>query len=339
LSRGDSPVLWESRLIDRDGGVHNITWAAGPALDGVIEMHGCDVTRERSVRTRLIDDDDWLRESLYVAKAGAWRYHVQTDQLVCDPTFLELFQITDRPPQHWVDLALLMHVSDRARFIRARDDLVSTGRLHADFEVRYGGGPPRFVAMRLRLSNDEPNDPTAIGAAWDVTATKELEAELLDLAMRDQLTGLANRRSLEHAVEVEWARTRRHHSDLAFVMIDIDNFKQINDEHGHPTGDRALRKLAEIVRDYARRTTDVSARYGGDEVILLLPDSNEEGAARVAATIVNACRLAQDPSFTISAGSAAVRPEDNSPWAVVRRADNACLRAKQLGKDRAAVLD
>jgi diguanylate cyclase (GGDEF)-like protein len=338
LTLGEVPVLWESRIVDRDGGVHNITWAGGPAVDGEIEIHGCDVTRERLVRSRLVHDDDWLRESLFVAKAGAWRYDVAADRLHCDPTFLELFQITDSPPEHWVDLARLMHVSDRARFIRARDDLVTTGRLHADFELRYYGGSPRYVAMRMRISNDNPSQPVAIGAVWDVTATKELEAELYDLAMRDQLSGLANRRSFERAVEVEWARARRHHTTLGFVMIDVDDFKRVNDESGHPAGDRALRKLAEIVQASARRPTDVGARYGGDEFVVLLPDTDADGAARVATTIVLDCRESDDPAFTVSAGSSASTPADQSPWSVVRRADDACLKAKHLGKNRSALL-
>jgi diguanylate cyclase len=121
-------------------------------------------------------------------------------------------------------------------------------------------------------------------------------------------------------------------------MIDVDNFKAVNDALGHPTGDRALRRLADIIRASARRPTDIGARYGGEEFVVLLPDTDADGAARVATTIVLGCRESFDPAFTVSAGSAVSLPADESPWAVVRRADDACLKAKQLGKNRSALL-
>ena len=102
------------------------------------------------------------------------------------------------------------------------------------------------------------------------------------LATQDQLTGLANRRSLVTRLEQEWARAQRTGQPLAVVMIDVDDFKRYNDHYGHQAGDDCLRAVARVVDTGVQRATDMSARYGGEEFLLILPDTGTMAAQGVA---------------------------------------------------------
>jgi diguanylate cyclase (GGDEF)-like protein len=167
----------------------------------------------------------------------------------------------------------------------------------------------------------------------------DANARLSELSVRDPLTQLFNRRHLVARLEDELARVRRGHP-LAVVMIDLDGFKRVNDERGHPRGDEVLREIAAAL-DVATREVDVVGRYGGDEFIVLLPDAGHEEAAIVSERLVEAVRRvghASDPErpVTASIGVALARPGDASR-ALIARADELAYRAKQGGGDRAAV--
>jgi len=112
-------------------------------------------------------------------------------------------------------------------------------------------------------------------------ALRQSEQRLEQLATTDELTGLHNRRSLLHRLKFEVARARRFRAPLAAVMIDLDHFRRINDEHGHATGDRVLAAVGKLVRENVRMI-DVAGRYGGEELCLLLPNTPLDGARKMA---------------------------------------------------------
>jgi diguanylate cyclase (GGDEF)-like protein/PAS domain S-box-containing protein len=120
----------------------------------------------------------------------------------------------------------------------------------------------------------------AIESIQDLTERKALEAKLLELATIDGLTGVYNRRFLERKLEEEAAKAKRYHDYLALILLDIDRFKEINDQHGHQVGDQVLKKTAEVILA-CMRTTDIVARYGGDEFVVLLPRTDPEQLALV----------------------------------------------------------
>src|SRR5690606_14860962 len=107
-------------------------------------------------------------------------------------------------------------------------------------------------------------------------------AELTALALTDALTGVANRRRFDEALESEWSRGRRHGSPLALLMIDIDNFKMLNDTFGHSAGDRCLREIGRTLTGCVMRKTDIVARYGGEEFAVILPNTGRDDAIHVA---------------------------------------------------------
>lgn len=170
---------------------------------------------------------------------------------------------------------------------------------------------------------------------------RQLEKELTQvgqLVKEDQLTHVLNRRGLEEAFSVEEARAARASIPLAVALLDVDNFKQLNDQHGHIAGDNALKHLAGILRD-AVRPSDVVARYGGEEFVLLLPATGIDEAvnvmARVQRTLTRKFFLHQNDRvlITFSAGVALWAPGETRD-AVIARADSAMYRAKQSGKNR-----
>jgi diguanylate cyclase (GGDEF)-like protein len=164
------------------------------------------------------------------------------------------------------------------------------------------------------------------------------------LARQDGLTGLANRRRLDEIIEQEWMRARREQQSLGLLMIDVDHFKLYNDRYGHQAGDTCLRTIAFLLRDIARRPADLAARYGGEEFMLLLPNTDLQGAGAIAEAFSAALRWKHIPHdrapfrrVTVSIGVAAIIPPADSDdfEALVKAADQALYRAKNAGRDKA----
>ena len=170
---------------------------------------------------------------------------------------------------------------------------------------------------------------------------RELEGELdkvSGLVQEDQLTGVLNRRGLEDAFEREVARAERAGTPLCVGMLDIDNFKLLNDTHGHQAGDDALQHLVRVIKR-TMRPTDVLARYGGEEFMLLLPETQQDEAVEVMVRLQRNLTKAfflhanERVLITFSAG-VALRQEAESQSAIVERADKALYQAKRSGKNR-----
>ena len=185
-----------------------------------------------------------------------------------------------------------------------------------------------------------------MGQANLLSKEKELKAtnqELERQSTLDPLTGIPNRRFFSQALETEWKRAQRKNEPISMLMIDVDFFKGINDVHGHPYGDECLVRIAKALRQELQRGVDIIARYGGEEFIVLLPDTDREGAGTVAEgmqralsnlNIVNwASPFGQQ--LTVSIGIAACYPSASlSCGDLIARADRALYRAKRAGRNR-----
>lgn len=168
-------------------------------------------------------------------------------------------------------------------------------------------------------------------------------AELESLARTDVLTGLANRREFMARLVQESQRQLRAGRPLSVVMLDVDHFKQINDTYGHAAGDQVLSSLGALLRGSVRQDVDLAARLGGEEFALLLPETDLEGAQRVARKVVEALRglpivhAGCVLPTTISAGVAQVH--DGEGDRALRLADDSLYRAKRQGRDRVVVAE
>lgn len=177
----------------------------------------------------------------------------------------------------------------------------------------------------------------AFGIAW--MSVQRYEARLLELAERDPLTGLFNRRALEERARREVLLAQRTGRPLSLVLFDVDDFKAINDTHGHKAGDRVLQALARAIGQGVRGH-DIVARYGGEEFLVLLPDTDGDRAVELAERLRQALRglglaeSGQPVPVAASFGVASLgEPEEDWDGLVVA-ADRALYRAKQAGKNR-----
>ncbi len=226
-------------------------------------------------------------------------------------------------------------LEDYAQKIRQTDDLGQLNVMLTDLIA-----DTRAAQLDTARTRDE-----LLAARRQVEAAevkvKELERELeqvSELVQEDQLTGVLNRRGLEDAYQREAARAERTGAPLCVGLLDVDNFKQLNDTHGHQTGDQALQHLVRVTRR-TMRPSDVLARYGGEEFMLLLPDTRQDEAVevliRLQRNLTKAFFLHNNERvlITFSAG-VALRQGDEPQPAIIDRADKALYQAKHSGKNR-----
>jgi len=167
------------------------------------------------------------------------------------------------------------------------------------------------------------------------------------LSQTDQLTGLNNRRSFDERLYSEWKRTARDGLNISLLLIDIDHFKKINDTYGHLHGDVVLQKVANTIAGSLRRSSDFSARWGGEEFIVMLPNTNTDGAVIVAEFIrknIEGLTVVfpdeQSTTVTVSIGVCASEPTvDCSVDDLLQGADSALYAAKEGGRNRVLVHD
>ncbi len=208
-------------------------------------------------------------------------------------------------------------------------------------KMRTRKGKEIWALMSARVI-EFGGESALITGITDITAQKELEEQLRDAATHDFLTQTYNRRGFLELGEVEVQRSRRSGTALSVCMFDVDHFKTLNDTHGHAQGDAALRAIAAAAKR-TLRVPDVLARFGGEEFILLYPDTTLAGAAIVTERVREAIakeRLVTPTgdvlSLTVSAGVAELRPGESLDG-LIRRSDDALYEAKEGGRDRAVL--
>jgi diguanylate cyclase (GGDEF)-like protein len=171
---------------------------------------------------------------------------------------------------------------------------------------------------------------------------RRANAELELVANTDRLTGIANRHLFDRLLEQEWNRHGRERQPLSLLLLDVDHFKQYNDTHGHLAGDSCLMEVARAIESGLQRSSDLPARFGGEEFVVLLPNTDSRGglavAERIQKTLRERCRQRSQeaaPEFvTASIGIASLQPRQGQrPERLLALADAALYRAKAAGRD------
>lgn len=243
-------------------------------------------------------------------------------------------------------------------------DLTKSERTH-DLEVMAGGkmvetqvqvraadGTIASLRSYKFLCRDSAGNVLLAGVAVDVSEDVAHKAELeryhheleeandrlRKLAVTDELTGLRNRRAFEERLVMEFSMARRRKRDLSVLLIDVDDFKKVNDQRGHAAGDEVLRRLGMILRTTVR-LPDLPARYGGEEFVVLLPESGKESALGLARRVITRVATEEwdNAPLTISIGMAAINDSLLNGYQLVEMADEALYAAKRAGKNRVMV--
>lgn len=233
---------------------------------------------------------------------------------------------------------VVARVQSPAAFLERVRELYDNPQLndHCEIELKDGRTLERHSTV-LRGEHEQ-----YLGRVWffrDITAQKNHEAALIQLARHDPLTGTANRRYFFERAEQEFIRSRRYQAPLSMALIDVDHFKHINDQFGHATGDEVLKLLSEKIAALLRES-DLLARIGGEEFAILMPSTGLAGAALMAERL--RVTIAEEASpvagqmlhLRFSAGVTQLKAQDQSIENCLRRADEAMYKAKQAGRDR-----
>lgn len=204
-----------------------------------------------------------------------------------------------------------------------------------------------YESYTYPILDEDGNVSHIIEYTRDITDRKKAEDDrrrliekLEYLSRTDALTGLMNRRALTDSLVYELDRSRRFGSDLSLILCDIDDFKEINDTYGHDAGDRALQTLCATVMSILRKT-DIAGRYGGDEFMLILPETSVKGAEILAGKLLEALKETDldflgevNRTLSISIGIAGLETKDDTLDTLVKRADGAMYMSKQSGKSK-----
>ena len=231
------------------------------------------------------------------------------------------------------------------------------GQVNAEMVYRFRHKAGHYIWVEAHYSY-VGEDGGFIVVLRDISTRKQTEsrleaanAELMRLAATDGLTGLANRRRFDEAIGQEWARAARDELPLSLVLLDVDQFKLFNDRYGHQEGDACLRAVSQAISACVERPADIVARYGGEELVVLLPGTDEAGAAALAETmrlaiasleITHESNVAHGLVVTASLGLATIVPSTRAdemhrratdPAHLIAAADRALYEAKRRGRN------
>lgn len=315
------------------------------------------MTDEYEVERPLETDGAVYKTLLESTKAIPWRIDWSSKRFTYIGPQIE--SLLGWSPSSWVsvdDWAQRIHPEERAAVV---DFCVSQSLAGVDHEADYRAltADGNYVWIRdvVHVVRRDGEVEALIGFMFDISDRKKteeklmrLQKELEELSFKDGLTGIANRRMFDSVMELEWEHARRNRQPLSLIILDIDYFKQYNDHYGHIKGDDCLRRVAQTLGSAAIRARDFFGRFGGEEFVLVLPETDAPAARKVAQRcrdLIAGQRIAHAKSalggiVTISLGVGTVIPvRADEPLQFIESVDRLLYRAKQDGRDRARFSD
>jgi len=313
-----------------------------------------DITAAKRLRHELTESRNQLNYVLSEITDGIAMYDSQGTLAYCNEQFSSIFPLTGAVRRRGQNIRDILQavvetreqkgIPESAEASAAWINAVAKGLQEASGrEIELIDG--RWLHIKTR--------PTADGSSLvvvsDITSVKQAEMALRSmterlklLATTDGLTGLVNRRAFDEALETEASRSTRSGAPLSLLMIDVDRFKSYNDLYGHQAGDEVLKVVAQCLRTTLKRPADLAARYGGEEFVVILPDTNEDGAFFIADAFRESLKKLAIPHqggdkkvVTASVGIAVTwRQDPIAPAELLHRADEALYTAKHAGRDR-----
>ncbi|GAC1372768.1 MAG: sensor domain-containing diguanylate cyclase [Aquirhabdus sp.] len=298
------------------------------------------------------DDNKIYKTLLESTKAIPWRIDWSTMKFSYIGPQIE--ELLGWKPASWIsveDWAARMHEDDRDRVVNFCVSQSKSGIDHeADYRAMTADGNYVWIRDVVHVVRKNGEVEALVGFMFDISERKKNEEELLRLnrqlkeySFMDGLTGVANRRMFDMTIEREWGSAYRECRPLSLIMFDIDYFKDYNDQYGHPAGDECLKRVAQLLASVAGRSRDLFARFGGEEFVMLLPETDAHNAVSVAEKCHQLILDEMIPHrgsklgayLTVSQGVSTIVPtvKDTSS-AFIAQVDWLLYQAKQRGRNR-----
>ena len=357
--RSGRPIVnFEEQLVDAAGQPRWFTTSKAPIRNADGEIVGvAGVTKDISERKALENELRYSRNQLSYVLAemsdGLALFDRQGILVFCNEQYRSSFPLTApmrRPGVHFRDIMRAVVATGEQRGVPETnqeawvDEIAASLHTQSEQEIEMADG--RWVQIRRRPTSDG----YSVVVVSDVTTNKKAELalfgmteQLKHLATTDSLTGLLNRRAFDEALERELTRSTRERTPISLLLIDVDRFKAFNDYYGHPAGDGCLRAISQCIRSVLRRPGDLVARYGGEEFVVILPNTDEDGAFTIASLLRTSLRELQlehvgseKKVVTVSVGIASYGGlvDRRRGTELLARADEALYDAKAAGRDR-----
>jgi len=322
-----------------------IEWAGRPATLNF----GTDVTERKHTETSLRMNEALLSTALKLAHLGHWEYDVASDLFTFnDHIYTLLHTNVEREGGYTMSSAQYTK-----RFVHPEDALIVASETQKAIEtsdpyfshelehrIVYNDGGIGYISVRYFIvKDDQGHTIKTYGVNQDITERKQTEEKILQMAYHDSLTGLPNRKLFSDRLGIALAQAQRNQKTVGIAMLDLDNFKKVNDTLGHDVGDLLLMATTERLIT-ALRKSDTVARFGGDEFLLILPNLNEiEDAIQVAQKIVDSFSKpflidTHQLPVTTSIGIAFYPLDGTDEGTLLKNADIAMYQAKQAGRAR-----
>jgi len=303
--------------------------------------------RSEGALAKLAESERALAEAQELAHIGSWEWDVDADRITWSPELYRIMGVDRAAVDVSYDAYMqLVHPDDRERFdLAVRGSLEQGTPFHVEHRSRRADGEERVLDCHGRLLRDSRGGTVKmLGTAQDVTGQRFAEQQVEHLALHDALTGLPNRALFLNRLEHALTSAQRPGSSLAVFFCDVDDFKNVNDGHGHDAGDELLAALPPRLRE-ALRPADTLARFGGDEFVILCEHlGSRMGAIGIAKQLTEAMSRpleveGRSHRVSVSIGMVLVQGGEPKPGDVLRDADAAMYRAKMTGKNRYVIFD
>lgn len=340
----------ENNVIKSTGKLHTYKTIKKPLLNSqgdVIGLTGIstDITVQKTLEAENRDQKHLLDVILnnvdaYIYMKDSNRYFKYVNSKVAELFGLPAKDIIgkrdiDVIPQEFADH---FWQTDKLVFENNEKHIINEALLGADNKMHH------YLSIKVPCDVKE-NSNTLIGFSTDVTELYQLKEKFKQLANTDELTGLYNRRYFFENAKREFNRAKRHQQALAVISIDVDHFKAINDQYGHPTGDKALIKIAQLITPTIREE-DIFARIGGEEFSITLSDTSKEKCQQAAErlrslldnNVISLDNNIQIP-IKISLGVSIIKASDTSFQDLYARSDIALYKAKSIGRNRVHMIE
>jgi len=336
----------DKRVIHRDGHelwAHLTVSTARSKSDGRTYFIASaeDITERKRAEQRLADTQAKLQLAVEIAGVGFWEIDLRSGAIYFSPQYKRLLGYEpDELPEQYESWTSRLHPEDKERTLALHRafETGSAASYETEFRLRHKDGGYRWFASRGVRVTDASGATTKItGTYLDITDRKEAEQRVRHAAQHDSLTGLPGRELTYELAEHVLATARRSGGNAAFLFVDLDRFKPINDTHGHAVGDAVLRTIARRLRA-SMRGDDLLGRIGGDEFLAVLPNvANASEVASIAYKILTClsepCRIGElDLKVTPSIGISLFPRDAADVESLTRYADTAMYEAKDRGR-------